>query len=187
MRYAKQRWREYNTTLRKNEMQKFLITPVKDRGKLYWMASFPREGPKGRGGSTGRKQKKFVDREDAEIFLGRVKREYEEKWRWEYWSDTRVRNDVARALGILSKIPGASLEEAAQVYLECRCAQEFRRKADETGEKRSLELSARLSLGLARLATRRGQSLEDLIAGILWAFIERASQKEGFLERNDVA
>ena len=64
--------------------------------------------------------------------------------------------------------------------------QEFRRKAGEERERRSLELSARLALGLGRLAAMRGQRLEDLIAGILWAFIERASQEEEFLERTDV-
>ena len=151
------------------------------------MANYPATGPQGRCGSTGRKQRKFVDKEKAELFLARQKKQYEERWNWKYWSDTRVRNDVIKALSLISGIAGATLTAAAQVYLECRSAQEFRRKADETGEKRSIELSARLSLGLGRLAARRGQRLEDLIAGILWTFIEQASQKEDFSERMDEA
>lgn len=172
-------------------MRHFLLTPIRDQTRghtySYWMVSCPKDGPTGRNGSTGRKQRKFSSREKAEEFLAREKKRYEERWRTEWWADARARNDAARALRLISGTAGSSLTAAAQVYLECRSAQEFRRRAEETGEKRSLELSARLSLGLARLAARRGQSLEDLIAGVLWAFIERASQEEDFLERTDVA
>ena len=140
------------------------------------MANYPATGPQGRCGSTGRKQRKFVDKEKAELFLARQKKQYEERWNWKYWSDTRVRNDVIKALSLISGIAGATLTAAARVYVECRSAQEFRRGTGEEGEKRSLELSARLGSGLGRLAARRGISIEDLVAGILWGFIEKESQ-----------
>jgi len=162
-------------------MRKFLLTAVRDAsrpGKVYWMASYPKEGPKGRAGSTGRRQKKFADKEEAELFLERQRKRYEERWRWEYWSDTRLRNDIARALGILSEIPGGSLEVAAGVYVECRSAQEWKAAKGYKGPKKvEMELSGRLKQGLGNVARRRGMRIEDLVSGILWGFIEEESRE----------
>ena len=162
-------------------MRRFLLTAVRDvgrPGKIYWMASYPKEGPKGRAGSTPRKQKKFADKEEAEIFLEQQRKRYEEKWRWEYWSDTRLRNDIARAVGILSEIPGGSLEVAAGVYVECRSAQEWKAAKGYKGPKKvEMELSGRLKQGLGNVARRRGMRIEDLVSGILWGFIEEESRE----------
>ena len=143
------------------------------------MASFPREGPKGRLGSSGRAQKKFVDREEAELFLMRRKKEYEERWLWEYWSDAEVRKDVARALGVISVIAGGSLEAAARVYVECVSAKEGKARGEyREPEKATFELSGRLGLGVRNLAWKRGVTIEGLVAGILWAEIEREAGAE---------
>jgi hypothetical protein len=163
-------------------MRHFLLTPIKDRVAghtySYWMVSYPKSGPAGRNGSTGRKQRKFSSKEKAEEFLAREKKRYEARWRTEWWGDTRARNDAASALSIISKIGGGSLVAAARVYEQCRRAQEFRVADERTGGQR-LELSARIRFGLEKAARRRGVSTEDLIAGVLWEFIEKESQACG--------
>jgi hypothetical protein len=108
----------------------------------------------------------------------REKKRYEARWRTEWWGDTRARNDAASALSIISKIGGGSLVAAARVYEQCRRAQEFRVADERTGGQR-LELSARIRFGLEKAARRRGVSTEDLIAGVLWEFIEKESQACG--------
>lgn len=140
------------------------------------MASYPSSGPVGRNGSTGRKQKKFVRREDGERFLEREKERYKERWGWEKWGDGRLREDAGRAVEILSTIAGGTLEKAARVYEECRRAQEWGQKREGTEENGVIELSERLGLGVGRLAARRGMSKGDLVAAVLWAFIEQESQ-----------
>ena len=159
-------------------MQRFLLTPVKDHGKLYWMANYPAGGPEGRRGVTGRAQRKFSDLERAEEFLVAQKRKYEEKWRWEYWWDERLRKDIARAVGLISGIAGGSLEAAARVYLECVSAKEGRaRRGYQEPEKVILEVGGRLGLGIKNLAQRRGMSIEDLVSAILWRHVENVSRE----------
>jgi hypothetical protein len=152
-------------------MERFFVTPVQDRGKPYWMASYPGERPR-RGYARRRKQKKFAKREEAESFLLEAQREYVARGRVELAHDRQLHYDLMRAVKILADVPNGCLETAAHLLRMCRSAREFRGGTYEVPTCRQVELEPRTFLLCNNEARRCGILLGDMVNRIILMWLE---------------
>jgi hypothetical protein len=149
-------------------MQKFLITPIKDyAGRKYWVANYPGEREPWSRKPRRRVQKKFNSLERAEAFLEQVQREWVRKGGVNLAYDQEAHYDFMRAVDVLKGVPGASLELAAHVLLQCRSLKEKRGGKYEVARDRRVELSPRIFLEVQNEARERGVSISQMADGLL--------------------
>jgi hypothetical protein len=145
-------------------MQRFSITPIVDcAGRRYFVVNYPRRG------TSGRKQKKFNSLERAEEFCSEIKREWLNTGKIRLGLDSHLHYDVMRAVKLLSGVPNASLERAANVFMQCRSMME-KRGSDmkyEVPVNRRVELTPRNFLLAANEARARNVSVSEAVEGLL--------------------
>ena len=147
-----------------SQMQRFSITPIVDyAGRKYFVVNYPRRG------TSGRKQKKFNSLERAEEFCSEIKREWLNTGKIRLGLDSHLHCDVMRAVKLLSGVPNASLERAANVFMQCRSMMEKRGSGIkyEVPVNRRLELSPRFFLMVVNEAKARNVSMNEAVEGLL--------------------
>ena len=145
-------------------MQRFSITPIVDyAGRKYFVVNYPRRG------TSGRKQKKFNSLESAEEFCSEIKREWLNTGKIRLGLDSHLHCDVMRAVKLLSGVPNASLERAANVFMQCRSMMEKRGSGVkyEVPVNRRVELSPRFFLLVVNEAKARNVSMNEAVEGLL--------------------
>jgi hypothetical protein len=145
-------------------MQGFIITPTVDHaGRRYFVVNYPRKG------TSGRKQRKFNTLERAQEFLSEIKREWANTGKIRLGGDSHLHCDFLRAVKLLSGVPQASLERAAQVFLQCASMKEKRGKAMayEVPVDRWIELSPRFFLMGQNEARARNITVAEAVEGLL--------------------
>jgi hypothetical protein len=145
-------------------MQRFSITPIVDYARRrYFVVGYPAKG------TTGRKQKKFNSLERAEEFLLEVRREWANTGKIRLGLDSHLHCDVMRAVKLLNGVPNASLERAANVFMQCRSMME-KRGSDmkyEVPVSRRIELSPRFFLMVQNEAKTGNVSVSEAVEGLL--------------------
>jgi hypothetical protein len=159
-------------------MQRFFVTPVLDRGRQYFMANFPAERKPWSRKAAGRQQKKFAKREAAEAFVEEMRREWIRRGKIELGLDSALHYDVMRAAKILSGVPGASLEKAALIFLQCVSEKELSGGRYLAPENRAIELGPRFFLLIQNEAKKRGTGVKEALEGILaeWVLCQAGRQ-----------
>jgi hypothetical protein len=152
-------------------MQAFYVTPILDRGYRYFVANWPAERKPWSREKPRRRQKKFVRREEAEIFVEELRREWVRRGRVELGSDSALHYDVMRAAKILSGVPNSSLEKAALIFLQCVSAKELSGGRYLAPEHRAIELGPRFFLLIQNEAKKRGTGTVEALEGILGEWV----------------
>jgi hypothetical protein len=156
-------------------MQRFYVTPIKNRGYQAWMVSYPGERKAGSRKARPRKQRMFFDRSRAEAFLRGVEREFVMRKKLLLGQDGEAHMDAIRALEVLAGIPGASLESAAWLLRQCVSSKELRGGGYVVPVNREIKLEGRIFIGLRNAAERQSRSIGSVVEEALWEYLQRQS------------
>jgi hypothetical protein len=159
-----------------SNMRRFHITPVRNKNRLAWMVDYAERKPGSR--RWRRRQNLFWDLDRAEEFLERVKRETLAGGKIRLGTDPRLHADALRAARLASEagLPSGSLTEATQLLVTCRTSQNGSGKFEEPLS-RAVELNPKLFRAVVHHARQQGVSVSDLVAGVLWQFLEQESRR----------
>jgi hypothetical protein len=168
-------------------MQRFFITPVIDRGREYFLASFPAERKPWSRRAAGRKQKKFSKREAAESFLQEIKREYFRKGGVTLGFDREAHYDFMRAMEVIADIPHGTLEKGAHLLrMSVSAAGRCGDKHEAAPADRKVELRGRCFLMVQNEAVVRKVSMDQAVEGLLsevaLARAEQAVRQQAHIE-----
>ena len=172
-------------------MQRFYLTPIKNRGYHAWMVSYPGERKAGSRKARPRKQRMFFDRSRAEAFLRGVEREFVMGKKLLLGQDGESHLDAIRGLEVLAGIPGASLESAAWLLRQCVSSRESRGGGYVVPVNREIKLEGRIFLGLRNAAEKQGRSMGSVVEEAVWEYLQRQSwllrEREGISKEGEQA
>jgi hypothetical protein len=159
-------------------VRRLKLSPVRyPENRHLWRVEIP-AGPLGRRYST------FARKSDAEKFFKAAKRELKRTKTVSFLTSPHKLFDAIEALRMLEGISGrCKLRRAAALYALC-CEEHEKRTGDRAKAKpysapqsRGIEIHPGLFRGLDRLARERGVDLNDIVAGLVWKFVQEESEK----------
>lgn len=159
-------------------MVRYSITGVNDRGRAYYVVSWPGERKRWDRGTTGRRQKKFAKKAEAEAFLEQIKRERTRNGEVRIlgW-DREAHYDFLRAHELLEDVPGASLTKAAELLRMARGVRELRGSGFVVPRERRIELSPRAFLVVQHRAREAGMKVNEMMDAIVLMWAEEEAER----------
>jgi len=127
--------------------------------------------------NRARKQKMFTREQDALIFMDQCRCALRRDRGALLISDAESYWDAVRAREVLRGHPGTSLELAAHLLVLCKSTKERRGGSFEAPAERTVKLESRVWLGLEDWCKREGWNVGNLVAKLLWKFLEEEAEK----------